>query len=372
MKLGLLTFHDAANYGATLQAYALQAFLDGEGFDCEYLDYRNERRRQMYDMGWQVADSLRRGDVMAAAKYFAGTPFMQLRKHRFAAFRQANLKVSSREYRTSGELKAAAGEYGKFIVGSDQVWNPDNNGADTAFLLDFLDDSQRKIAYSSSFGVSEIPAGLKDAYARCLNGIGRIAVREQAGSRLVRELTGRDVPVVMDPVFLPGREHWDGVAGARPENEKPFVFAYTNRGGQAEAFFRATRYPMAGKTLRKLTRQTSPLDFIRRDVEVVYCLSPSEFLRNIRDAEIVLTASFHCLSFAILFNKPFICFLTGDEGKDERPSGLLQALELEDRIFSPDMKLDDVNAPIDYTRVNKKLDELAAQSKAWLLAALKG
>ena len=78
MKLGLLTFHDAANYGAALQAYALQAYLEGEGFDCEYLDYRNERRRQMYDMGWQMADSLRRGNVAAAAKYFAGTPFMRL------------------------------------------------------------------------------------------------------------------------------------------------------------------------------------------------------------------------------------------------------------------------------------------------------
>lgn len=371
VKLGLLTFHDAANYGAALQAYALQAFLEGEGFDCEYLDYRNERRRHMYDMGWHVADSLRRGDLASAAKYFLGAPFMQLRKRRFAAFRGAHLKVSSCEYRTSGELGAATGGYDKFVVGSDQVWNPFNNGADTAFLLDFLDDPHRKIAYSSSFGISEIPADLKEAYARCLNGMGRIAVRERAGSQLVKSLTGRDVPVVMDPVFLPGRGHWDALAGTKRRDETPFVFSYTNRGGQAEAFFRATRYSMQGKTLRKLARQTSPRDFVRRGVEVAYCLPPAEFVRNVRDAELVLTASFHCLSFAILFNKPFVCFLTGDAGKDERPAGLLQALGLEGRIFRSGMTLDEVKAPIDYGTVNGKLDDLVARSKSWLLDALK-
>ncbi len=371
MKLGLLTFHDAANYGAALQAYALQAYLQGAGYDCEYLDYRNERRRHMYDMGFHIRDNIRRGKFAAALKYALGFPFMEVRKRRFAAFRKACLRVGSLECRTSNDLKRTLEVYDKFIVGSDQVWNPDNNGADTAFLLDFVPERNRKIAYSSSFGVSEIPSELKEAYTRCLNGIGKIAVRERAGSLLVKALTGRDVPVVLDPVFLPGREHWDGVAGARRDNEKPFVFAYTNREGQAETFFNATRYPMGGKLLRKLTRQTTPRDFVRRDVEVVYCLSPSEFLKNIRDAELVLTASFHCLSFAILFNKPFVCFLTGDAGKDERPAGLLQALGLEGRVFRSGMTLDDVNAPIDYTRVNKRLEDLTGFSKTWLLDAVR-
>lgn len=370
MKLGLLTFHDAANYGAVLQAYALQAYLQEAGFECEYLDYRNERRRQMYDMGYHIRSNLLKGNLPAVLKYSLGIPFMATRKRRFAEFRKTNLNVSAEEYRTGEDLQRTLDHYDKFIVGSDQVWNPDNNGSDTAFLLDFLDDPHRKIAYSSSFGVSEIPAGLKESYARCLNGIGQIAVRERAGSQLVKALTGRDVPVVMDPVFLPGRKRWDAVAGAKRLGEKPFVFAYTNRGGQAEAFFRATRYPMTGKILRKLARQTSPLDFIRRNVDVAYSLSPSEFVRNVRDAELVLTASFHCLSFAILFNKPFVCFLTGDEGKDERPAGLLQALGLEGRVFRPGMTLDDVNATIDYTRVNQRLEDLVVRSKTWLLDAV--
>lgn len=371
MKLGLMTFHDAANYGAALQAYALQAYLEEKGFDCEYLDYRNERRRHMYDMGWHVADSLRHGKLAAAAKYALGSPFMAVRKRRFADFNKSHLKVSSREYRSSEELKADTGQYDKFIVGSDQVWNPFNNGADTAFLLDFEKDSRRKIAYSSSFGVSDIPTTLKDAYVRCLNGLGRIAVRERAGSELVKTLTGRDVPVVMDPVFLPGQAHWNALAGAKPASEKPFVFSYTNRGGQAEAFFRATRYPMRGKTLRKLARQTSLRDFIRKGTEVAYCLPPTEFVRSVRDAELVLTASFHCLSFSIIFNKPFVCFLTGDAGKDERPAGLLRALGLEARIFRPDMTLADVQTPIDFEAVNGKLEDLTTHSKTWLLDALK-
>lgn len=372
MKLGLLTFHDAANYGATLQAYALQAFLEGEGFDCEYLDYRNERRRQMYDMGWQVADSLRRGEVAAAAKYFLGTPFMQLRKQRFAAFRQTHLKVSSREYRTSEELKAAAGEYDKFIVGSDQVWNPDNNGADTAFLLGFLDDSNRKIAYSSSFGVSDLPAGLKDAYARCLNGIGRIAVRERAGSRLVKALTGRDVPVVMDPVFLPGREAWERLLPPASPGLRPFVFSYTNRGDQLSAFLESAGNVLKDRDLHKLARQTTLGDFLRRGVQVKYCMSPVEFLENVKNADLVITASFHCLSFSLIFNKPFVCFLTGDSGKDERLAGLLKELGLENRVFRNGMMSEEAMAPIDYDRVNTKLARQIDASKDYLLKSLNG
>ena len=183
MKLGLLTFHDAANYGAVLQAYALQAYLESAGFECEYLDYRNATRRHQYDMGYHAAHSLLHGHPAETLKYLLGSPFMALRKHRFAAFRRKYLNVSHQEWRTSSELREAAGQYDKFVVGSDQVWCPENNGSDTAFLLDFVEEDSRKVAYASSFGVDNLPEDLKAAYAQCLQHIGSIGVRERAGCR---------------------------------------------------------------------------------------------------------------------------------------------------------------------------------------------
>lgn len=373
MKLGLLSFHDAANYGAVLQAYALQAFLRGEGYDAEWLDYRSDWRRGMYDMPGHVAGNLRRGRFAEALKYAAGAPFMALRKRRFAAFRRRHLRVGARELRTGEDLRAvaASGEYARFVVGSDQVWNPFNNGGDAAFLLDFENDPRRKTAYAASFGAAEIPAGLRGAYERGLRGIGRLSVRERAGAERVRELCGRgDAAVVADPVFLLDRGRWDALAGEGGTPERPFVFAYTNRPGQLEAFFRATRFPMRGRILAKLGRQTSPADFLRPGVRVAYCDSPERFLRRVRGADFVLTASFHGLAFAILFKRPFVWFPTGDSGSDERSAGLLAELGLEGRAFGPGMTLSGVEAPVDWDAAGARLGALAARSKAWLLDAL--
>lgn len=372
MKLGLLTFHDAANYGAVLQAYALQAYLEGEGCECEYLDYRNAQRRAQYDMWGHVVASLSRGRLLEMVKYLLGMPFMGKRKRLFAAFRRRCLKTSAKEWRTLDELRQLEGQYDKFVVGSDQVWNSSNNGGDTAFLLDFARDRNRKIAYASSFGMNDVPEDLKCAYARCLSDIGWIGVRERAGCRLVKTLTGRDVPMVVDPVFLPGRGTWERLAPARPDGERPFVFSYTNQKGQLERFLASAGSVLSNRNLHKLARQTTLSDFLRRDVKVKYSMSPEEFLRNVRDADLVVTASFHCLAFSLIFNKPFVCFLTGDEGRDERLSGLLKELGLENRIFRDGMTEPDVFAPIDYGRVNARLEAAIAESKAFLLAALEG
>jgi hypothetical protein len=372
MKLGLLTFHDAANYGAALQAYALQACLASEGFDCEYLNYRNATRRHQYDMGYHALHSLLHGHLAETLKYLAGTPFMALRKRRFAAFRRDFLKISARECRSSAELRALAGQYDKFVIGSDQVWCPENNGSDTAFLLDFVEEDSRKVAYASSFGTDSIPEELKAPYAHCLRHIGSIGVRERAGCRLVKELTGRDVPMVVDPVFLPGRDAWERLIPSRPPAARPFVFSYTNRGGQLEAFLETAGNVLKGRDLHKLARQTTPGDFLRRGVQVKYAMSPVDFLANVKYADLVVTASFHCLAFSLVFNKPFVCFLTGDSGKDERLAGLLEELGLENRVFRKGMTPEEALAPVDYARVNAKLDARIGESKAYLLNALKG
>ena len=137
MKLGLLTFHTAANYGAALQAYAFEKFLTDKGYDCEYINYVNASRAHEYSMSWHIYDCLRRGKLASAVAYLVGSPFMTLRKMRFDRFYKKNLRQTEKVYRNSKEAEELNDKYDFFVIGSDQVWNPICNGDDAAFLLDF-------------------------------------------------------------------------------------------------------------------------------------------------------------------------------------------------------------------------------------------
>lgn len=370
MKIGLVSFHNAANYGAALQAFALEHFLESKGFDCEYIDYQNNRRRQGYDMAFQIKDCLKHGSYKNAVKYALGAPFLTIRKKHFDSFYKQYVKYSPKTYYTTDSLRETNGLFDCFMTGSDQIWNPEHNGSDLNFLLDFVDDERRKMSYSSSITVNSLPPGLEEGYCRCLKQMRHLSVREQSGARLIKALTGRDAQVVLDPVFLIKRSQWLDMLPKNKDMGK-FVFSYTNRKDQMTRFLKATGYNMADKLHYKLSRFTSPIDFINPKVRVKYMMAPFDFLKYINEAELVVSASFHCICFSIIMNKPFVCFLTGNEGKDERLKTILGSLGLMDRVFSDSMTLQDLMAPIDYSVVNQKLTVLSAESEKYLLESLK-
>ena len=367
MKIALLSFHNAANYGAALQAYALQQYLHCKGYETEYIDYQNDMRRSAYDMRFHIRLCLKKHQWFAAMKYFLGAPFMRHRKNKFAHFYK-KLHCTQKTYFNNQQLAEIADSYDKYVVGSDQVWNPHNNGQDTAFLLSFVKNNRKKISYSSSFGIASIPDDLKEDYKHYLSDFAYLSSREQLGCQLIKDLTGREATHVLDPVFLLDSEEWS--ESISKHTKEDFIFCYTNRENQLADFFNTTKYQLDGRKIYKLTRYVSLSDFVRPSVKVKYTMSPEEFLGNIRDSRLVVTASFHCLALAIIFNKQFVCFITGDKGKDERVVGLLQALGLTDRIYSPLMTMEDVNRPINYEKVNEKKDELLKQSSSYLLNAL--
>ena len=192
MKIALMSFHNAANYGASMQAYALEKFLLDNGVDCEYINYVNDTRRHMYSMPFLIMDSLRKKKFSAAVKYAVGSPFLNLRKSRFNRFYKKYLKQTKKVYRSSQEASELNDLYDFFIIGSDQVWALENNGGDMAFLLDFVEDDRKKISYSSSFGLAEIEDKYREQYTKCLSRFHALAVRETVGQKINKELTGRD------------------------------------------------------------------------------------------------------------------------------------------------------------------------------------
>lgn len=369
MKIALLTFHTAANYGAALQAYALQKYLTDKGFDCEYINYVNESRLHEYDMMFHIIDCIKKGKLTSAVAYCLGSPFMTLRKRRFNRFYRNNLKATETVYQTSQEAVALNGKYDYFVVGSDQVWNPICNGDDAAFLLDFVKDGKRRVSYSSSFGIADVDAAHEEVYRKNLSQFKALAVRESIGQTIIQKLTGRKAELVLDPVLLLTAEQWRSIMPRQSKKER-FIFSYTNQDSQTRDFF-ATGYPMDGLKHYVLSRYTKPGDFISSRVRVKYCMSPEEFVRVINDAELVVTASFHCLALSIVLNKPFVAIMTGDKGKDERPMSLLRALGLEHRVLSSTVTVADIKAPIDYLEVNRRIEALKLSSTEYLLDTLK-
>lgn len=368
MKIALLSFHNAANYGAALQAYALEKFLTDKGIDCEYINYVNESRAHEYSMTWHIYDCLRHGKIKSAIAYLLGSPFMTLRKYRFNKFYAKYLRVTEKIYHSSKEAIELNTQYDYFIVGSDQVWNPICNGNDSAFLLDFVEDNTKRISYSSSFGVTEIDDTYKSVYRSNLECFSHLAVRESIGQSIISELTHRSATLVLDPVLLLTKKQWNDIMPNGIIKEK-FIFSYTNRDSQIADFFN-TGYQLGKRKHYVLSRYTNPQDFVDPQIRVKYCMSPQEFLWVIKNADMVVTASFHCVALSIVLNRPFVAILTGDKGKDERLLSLLKSLNLESRILSPQTDANAIESPINYNLVNEKITEMKKTSIDYLLGAL--
>lgn len=369
MKIALLSFHNAYNFGAALQAYALQNVVEEMGMDCEYINYVNSSRREEYNMIQQIRREVKKKNYIRMLKLFAGIPFMAGRKKNFDRFYNSYLRKTTQIYSSSAEAEVLNERYDKFVVGSDQVWNPENNGSDSAFLLDFVRDSNKRISYSSSFGIQKVPEQLEEVYAKNLNKFYRLSVRESVGVEIIRALCGREAHLVLDPVFLPEKKVWEKMANRGKRNNKEYVFFYTNAKEQINEFL-ATGYSMDKTEYHILSSHVTPRDFLNLQKKVKFSMSPEQFLAEIKNAKLVVTASFHCLAFAIIFHKPVVAILTGDKGKDERVLNLLRICGLEHRILNAEMHSDMIDSFINYEDVDVNIAKYRENSKAFLKNAL--
>jgi len=114
MKVGLLTFHNALNYGAALQVYASQRALDNMGIECQIIDYVNNHREVSYDMWSQAKRDLKKKNAVGALKYCLGSIFMRRRRKEFLKFYDEHLNCTSQRYSSSKEAEALNGEFDKF------------------------------------------------------------------------------------------------------------------------------------------------------------------------------------------------------------------------------------------------------------------
>lgn len=359
MKIGILTYHRAHNYGAMLQAYATKTFLCSKGYgDVRIVDYEPEEHK--YDYA-----------VFDKRIFFK---FSILRKIKFL-IRRNPLWMLRKQYRRKVFIKFCRTYLAPFwnkeeqldvlIYGSDQIWNIDEEKTlEELDLCYFGDDTLhacRKIAYSASMGIVKQTQLLDNIVRTCMKNFQAVSVRESVLCDYVRYVVpGMDIHVTVDPVFLLTKEQWSQLIPKEKPVEK-YILVYNLRGEPGVDKLARRMQRETGYAIKRLTFDVS----MRPKKEYLDLADPQTFLWLIKHAECVVASSFHGIAFSIIFHTPFYASLPGHA---LRIKSLLEMAGLEKRWFNNPVQLDDT--PIDWLKVDENMEKMVKYSKEYLITEI--
>ncbi len=329
--VGIITFHCSDNYGAMLQAYGLKNYLRIRGIKAEIIRYEPFF---MVGRNWlipyapvgSIAGVLRYACWGMKSHMKMSKDLLRLRRN-MQSFRETYLiDKRSKRLRFAPQMKTLSYKY--YIIGSDQIWNPDITfGLRRVYFGDFRNKRKEKvIAYAASLGGRSLSVEYDEKFTELLNHVDAISVREkEALSYVERHCIGK-ASAVLDPVFLLTKEDWKKleispdlphyIVVYRAE-ENPEMSAYL------KTFSREKNLPVIEL---KVTCEKKESDFI---VDAV--AGPAQFLGYLHKADYVITNSFHAVAFSIIFEKRFMAF--SHTSRNERLNNILKICGLTERIY---------------------------------------
>lgn len=366
------------NYGTSLQGYAMIKKIQQLGYDVEIINYI--KQFTLLDKIKWVINSYRcgLGRNIKVKKQSLPVDYVRnigIRTAAVDAYKEKKLLPLFHDYRGYEALSNGSKNYDVVVVGSDQVWIP--TGLPTKFYnLLFVDDNVRKVAYASSFGVQEIPDFQKKATGAYLDRFYKIGVREKRGKEIVDALSHQTAQVVADPTLLLSREEWEEEIASSVINDKePYMFCYLiseNEDARAKATELAKQKGLKIICIRHLEKYRA-VDDTYGD-EAPYNVGPNEFVKYIRNAEYVVTDSFHCTVFSHIFHKNFLTFYRSSAGKNARNSridSLISVLGSSKNKLYAVGDLKGIDAEVNWNTVDENLSKLRESSMKFLKEALK-
>jgi len=367
-KVGLATcFLD--NYGACLQAYALQEKIVQLGHDCSIIPYVEpdgyEKEVSFAKLRW-IKARLQKNDALAR-HYKRAALFSRFKKEKLRFEKEKGKVVYYQSYQ---QLKDAPPKYDAYVCGSDQVWNPlFYNKNNPAYFLQFAQD-KKKVAYAPSIGLSALPEQYQEEFKQYVSTFDALSTREDAGTKIVQEVGGRDCLTVLDPTLLVGGEFWkDKVKKPSGFPYKQYVFCYLFSNTEKVAAYVKEMQAVTGLPVVYLPVSDLVYDVDGRLVDA----GPLEFLWLIQNATFVLTDSFHCSAFSIMFHKDFSVIDRQRRGEDVNMSSrivnLMRMAGIENG-FADVAKPYEKSAKIDYAAVDNNMQKYRDESEAYLRKAL--
>lgn len=324
-KIAIITIYDQNNYGNRLQNYAVQEILRKRKFDVE---------------------TLRNINIVNGINYLEYGLSSSTQRRKCFAYFDKNIKLSKEIIYHHDVPKDFCKRYDYFIIGSDQIWNYDFQDRFSSFVFAPFAEKDKRIALSASFGTDDIPKENIEQYKE-LNNLKVISVREEAGKKIVKQITNReDVEVLIDPTMMLEQEKWYKVM------KKPKC--YTGKKYILKYFLGTVSKEQEYEIHRIADKYNCDIIDVM-DKESFYNIGPSEILYLLKNTFFVVTDSFHSCVFSVLFDKPFVVFerKNASINMNSRIDNFLSKFELQDRIS--ESKIDDYLLKIDYTDTYKIL-----------------
>lgn len=356
-KVAVITRHAVSNYGSVLQAYALQEAIKKAGFDCEIIDYIrfDEDYRNITDTVIKKSPKWNKNFASRFVYKCIQSPEYILMGRRFEKFQKSLLNLTNELYRSSEEMKNNRPQADIYCTGSDQVWGAIGTDVyDGAYYLDFIDKNCKKISYAASFGKTDLSDDTLKSVSDLLCDYDKITVRENSAVDIIKNMS-LDCTQVLDPTLLLDKKEWSKLIDK--EINKKYVLLY-----QLHSNKEMDRYAVefAKKCNLPLIRMTTFLHRMFNGGKFEYLPSIGKFLSLIKNAEYMITDSFHGTAFAINFNTQFVDVLPGET--KTRNQSILQLTELTDRILDNYNDFSFIDKKIDFEKTNHILEDKRKQS----------
>ena len=290
LDFNILTFQ-RSNYGAILQAYALQEFIKKQNHSVGMFDYIKPEIP-----GGKTTLKAKIQKILA--KVAKDEKATSRRLQRIADFRKKYFKLN---LETDSRI---------FVTGSDQVWNLDGS-MDSMFFLQFLEESICKISYAASMAKTDVPNDRKDVVEKYLKTFDAISVREEGIKECLEPLCDKDISVNVDPTLLHDKVFYRNIANPVEGLPKKYILAYIlhvpkNGNKLMKWLCKETGLPVVLLDSSGATGMVVKNDMIVRDA------GPREFVYLFDNAECVVTTSFHGTSFSLIFEKEFYPIVNPD------------------------------------------------------------
>lgn len=347
MKIGIITFQDAYNYGAVLQAYALRNKL---GSKAEIINYQNDYFKNTNHYFIEESNILKR--IIRRIKIHD----LKVRTDKFCEFVDT-LLLSNREPVCVEELE---NQYDAFVVGSDQVWNLECTGNDTTYYLDFV-KTKKMYSYAASFGKTKLSDKEISLIKSKIVDYTYVSVREESAKDILISNGLKDVVVVLDPTLLLTATEWRKIFAPKKIKDR-YIFVYNVTGDIGILKYAKRIAKKRGLKVYYITASIKPVF----NVKMIMDAGPREWLNYIMQSEMVITNSYHGCIFSMIFHKNFRIFFSNNNLKNStRIEDLLEKVGMKD-IISYNSVQENRKVDIDYKEIDSILDKLRNQSNKFI------
>lgn len=382
--VGIVTIHDICNFGSLLQAFATQTIVDRLGYSSFIINYRYPNEYHLAKIRQQSPYATFKLPFCTRLRValYSRTKAKDVRLKKLNLFKsvQNTLLKQTMEYPNQESLTNNPPKFDIYLTGSDQVWNPRYMYSDLTYFLDFIHDVP-KIAFSASFGTTNLTEEQKNIYRPLLGEYTDISLREQSGVHLVYDICGKESLCTCDPTLLLDGKEWSEIFHDEPLVEGEYILCYI-------LTYTANPYPYAATFLKHIQKYLKKKIVILDETGMYWmdfryksyqCYGPKEIINLFQNASFVVSSSFHGAAFSVIFRKDFYSLFPKGIN-DERQESFLRTIGAYNRFVRvgdplPDFSTfeiknwDDISIKLDAYRqksinyLSKALDDAAKIAK---------